>query len=106
MKQWEVRLPVDTDLSNAEGIIGTCCMTLAFVQKLKGTQKTHPGSIHWHVGRPRERGVLEITLWPQARRLWLAVHKGRDALWTRAAAPQLSKSIQRALRSSNAGGLE
>jgi hypothetical protein len=45
------------------------------------TLRTFPGSIHWHLRRPRTKGVLELTYWPSQRRLWFAVHSNRQAEW-------------------------
>lgn len=48
---------------------------------LRRTLKTYPGSVHWHLTKPGERGVLEVTWWPASRRLWLKVHPMREADW-------------------------
>jgi hypothetical protein len=37
--------------------------------------------MHWHYKRGRQRGTLEITLWPLGRRAWFAVHANRGAAW-------------------------
>jgi len=48
---------------------------------MKGTLRTYPGSQHWHLHKPGERGTLEVTLWSARKRLWLSVQAGRRANW-------------------------
>jgi hypothetical protein len=102
MEQWEIPLSPGIDPADAETVIEECCLSLGLIQGLKGTLKTCPGSVHWHLTRPQQRGVLEVTFWPQAHRLWLAAHKGRQAPWIRVAAPRLREAIQGALGSHRA----
>jgi hypothetical protein len=56
---------------------------------MKGTLASFPGCTHWHLKRNRERGVLEITLWPAQSRLWLSVQDGRKGAWIDAAVDKL-----------------
>jgi hypothetical protein len=43
--------------------------------------RSYPGATHWHIRRPGAKGTLELTYWPQAYRLWFAVHANRSAEW-------------------------
>ncbi|HEU5314907.1 MAG TPA: hypothetical protein VFX49_02270 [Chloroflexota bacterium] len=79
-----------------EGCFAACDLRVA----LKGTARAHPGSIHWHLKRGRERGTLEVTLWPSQRRLWLSVHDNRGAPWIDEMLPDLKE----ALAALNGGG--
>ena len=44
---------------------------------LTTTLRSYPGSQHWHLRKPGQRGTLEITCWQKGRRAWLAVHTNR-----------------------------
>lgn len=48
---------------------------------LKTTLSTKKGSIHWHVKRGIEKGVLEITYWPKKNQLWVEIHDNRVTKW-------------------------
>ena len=56
---------------------------------LRGTLKSYPGCIHWHVKSGRERGTLELTFFPETGELTFKVAKNRDAPWILAARRQL-----------------
>lgn len=45
------------------------------------TLLTHPGSVHWHLRRPQQKGTLEVTWLPDKSRAWFAVHANRQAPW-------------------------
>jgi hypothetical protein len=36
--------------------------------RMRSTLHSYPGSLHWHVQKPGERGTLEVTLWPAGKR--------------------------------------
>jgi len=60
---------------------------------LRGTLRSYPGSIHWHLKRGRDAGTLEVTFWPRQRRLWLTIHEGRGAPWMDEAGARLQAAI-------------
>lgn len=43
--------------------------------------KSSPGSLHWHLRKPKISGTLEATWNPETGRLWLKVHRLRKAEW-------------------------
>jgi hypothetical protein len=43
--------------------------------------RSFPENIHWHLSRPKEKGVLEITWLKESKTVWLNVHPNRDADW-------------------------
>ena len=49
------------------------------ITTMKGTLKTYPGCTHWHCKLGREKGTLEITLWPAKRKAWFKVQSARCA---------------------------
>ena len=50
----------------------------------------YPGSTHWHIQRPGEKGTLEATWWPSEERLWLSVHANRRGDWQAAVIGEIS----------------
>ena len=57
---------------------------------LRGTLKSHPGCVHWHVKREREPGTLELTHFPRDGRSDLqSREKNRAAPWIPEARAQL-----------------
>jgi hypothetical protein len=61
---------------------------------LRISTRTYPGSIHWHfkkLGEPR--GMLELTYWPETKRLWAKVHRGRRAKWIAGSLAELAGEI-------------
>ena len=61
---------------------------------MRGTLRTYPGSRHWHLRKPGERGTLEVTLWPAGKRVWLSVQAGRRAEWIADILPQIKAWIE------------
>lgn len=43
-----------------------------------------PGARHWHFGWPGQKGTLELTWDPKARRMWFKVAAGRWGPWIEA----------------------
>jgi hypothetical protein len=86
------------DWTHPERLVAAVEATAAaegLVPTMKGTLAGYPGCIHWHWKRGAERGVLEVTLWPSGRRLWLSIHANRSGAWTGEAAERLRAALQR-----------
>jgi len=62
--------------------------------RMRGTLRTYPGSQHWHVYKPGERGTLEITLWPAGKRVWFSAQAGRRAMWIAEILPHIKAWIE------------
>jgi hypothetical protein len=62
--------------------------------RMKGTLRTYPGSQHWHLHKPGERGTLEVTLWPAGKRVWFSVQAGRRAERITNIIPQIKAWIE------------
>src|SRR6476469_9389360 len=60
---------------------------------MKGTLKTFPGCTHWHYKLGREPGTLELTLWPERKRLWIQIQAGRTAPWIDEMLPALQREL-------------
>jgi len=73
------------------------CAAEALQMTLKGTLAKYPGCVHWHFKRGFERGTLEITWWPSARRLWFSVQAGRTGVWVEESLNQIKAALERRL---------
>ena len=98
MRTEEVAVPQAADLAGAEGEIERCFGEAGLRVALKGTLATHKGCVHWHLKRGKERGTLEVTLWPARRRLWLSVHANRSGDWVEGALRHVADALPDALR--------
>lgn len=58
-----------------------------------GGLATYPGSRHWHLKRPGERGVLELTWDPVQEQAWLKVARNRQADWINESAKALVAAL-------------
>jgi hypothetical protein len=83
---------------NLEKTIEHLCQTAGLSITLKTTSAKFPGSIHWHLKKGRERGTLEVTLWPSQNKLWFSMQDGRSADWVMPAAHQLKAQLEESLR--------
>jgi hypothetical protein len=97
MLEIELELPPDTDLTHAELTVESVCAAEGLRPALKDTLKKYPGCIHWHYQQAGQRGTLEITLWPDKRRLWFKVAARRQADWIGEAIARLKPAIESGL---------
>ena len=65
---------------------------------LDGTQKSYPGSRHWHYQLGRQPGTLEVTWWPARRRLWLKVAAGRASTAIMDMLPRVQAALTEAMQ--------
>jgi len=54
--------------------------------------------IHWHYKREKQKGTLELTLFPAHRRLWAKVAEGRKAPWIDLELPPLRREVEKKLK--------
>ena len=74
---------------------------------LRTSLVSFPGSVHWHFRKHGERrGTLEMTFWPERRRLWVKIQAGRRAGWIRGAMEALATEMKRRMRARRRGGVE
>lgn len=81
MRTVELKLPAQAEAQKVQQVIEASCRAQGLAIVLRDTLKSYPGSTHWHVVKAGERGVLEITFWPQGKRLWLKIQDRRTAAW-------------------------
>jgi hypothetical protein len=90
----------EADLTTAEKLIEESCESRSLQIKLKGSISKHPGCVHYHYKKGKERGTLEITLWPKEHRIWFSIQSGRTADWIIESVKQLKEEIENKLASS------
>lgn len=98
MKEVEFTVPMNCDLGKADKLVEEICVRRGLQLAMKGTSASYPGSIHWHYKQPKQKGTLELTLFPLERRLWAKVQEGRKAPWIDEELPRLRRAIESALR--------
>ena len=81
MRTLELPLPPDINADLTEHIIQEVIAERGLNITLRDTLKAYSGSVHWHLKRGREPGILELTSWPKERRAWFSVQSRRDAPW-------------------------
>lgn len=64
-----------------------------------GSPKQYPGSQHGHLRWPKRGGTLEVTRWPQKRRLWVSLYRGREGSWAFREMAPFALALARALGS-------
>lgn len=97
MQEIVVSLPPEPDFKAIEQLIDQLCLAEGLVCRLKSSLKKYPGSVHWHFKREGQGGILEITLWPQAGRLWFILREGRRAAWVDEIIPALQRKLEKAV---------
>jgi hypothetical protein len=50
---------------------------------LKTTLSKMKGTTHYHLKLGTLKGLLELTYWPQKKRLWVEIHSNRQADWNK-----------------------
>ena len=101
MQVVEFKVPARCDLRKAERCIEAVCARHGLHAAMKASLAAFPGSIHWHYKNPKEKGTLELTLFPRDRRIWAQVHTGRAAPWIEAVLPKVRRDIERDLRANS-----
>jgi hypothetical protein len=97
MIETEFELPESCGLRNVERTVERLCRTHGLSMALKGSLSQYPGSIHWHFKKEKQKGTLELTLYPAKSRLWSKVQAGRKAPWIDETLPGLREEIESAL---------
>jgi hypothetical protein len=97
MLEIDVKVPTEIEWAQWEHAIEAACRAHGLRVTLKGTLAQYPGSVHWHLKQGRQSGTLELTLWPQARRLWFKVGAHRHGAWMELVIPQLKQQLERIL---------
>jgi len=94
----DVMIEPKVDFTQIEPVVEEVCRANQLQITLKTTLAGYPGSIHWHLKQGRKRGALELTVWPQQRRLWFKVQSGRTGVWIDEAIDRLKPQLEEALK--------
>jgi len=100
MREVEFKIPNSAQLSEADSTIEAICAAEGLQIGMKGTLASFPGSTHWHFKRPGERGTLELTVFPAARRIWASIQDGRRADWIESCLVNIKQSVEANLKES------
>jgi hypothetical protein len=92
--QTEFAMPEGCDFKRVEHTVERLCRARGLLLALKGSLSQYPGSIHWHFKKERQKGTLEITLYPTKSRLWSKVHAGRKAQWIDETLPDFKNELE------------
>lgn len=71
----------DLDAAKLAAAVSQVATELDLTPDAPTTLKTLPGSLHWHVRKRGENGVLEVTLLPDRKSGSVSVHDNRSAPW-------------------------
>jgi len=94
MTETEITLPAKTTGTQIIRAVERVAKEQALTQTLKGTLLKYPGCVHWHYKKDKETGTLEITWWPQQKRLWIKVALNRQNPWIEGVIPHLKQSLE------------
>jgi hypothetical protein len=61
------------------------------------TLKSIPGSIHWHVKKGKEKGLLEITYVSKQKQVWVDIHDNRRSDWNLRLIESFTEAIRKEL---------
>jgi hypothetical protein len=100
MREVEFQIPPSAKLTDVDSTIESTCIAEGLQIGMKGTLASFPGSTHWHFKRPKERGTLEITLFPRDGRIWAQVQDGRRADWIDLCLAKIQRTIEARLKES------
>lgn len=92
----EIELHIDPFLNEEQlaSLVEEAAARSGLQIRLKTTLRTYPGSQHWHLTMPGERGTLEITCWLTGKRVWFAVHANRRDEWIKEVLPGMKAWLE------------
>jgi len=94
MKKFDVRLPLSPVSEKVTASFEKAVMGESLSIKSRGTLKTIPNCIHWHIINNGRKGTLEATFDKNRNRLWLCYHNNRYANWIDDAIEKLRKTLE------------
>ncbi len=94
MKKFDIRLPLKPIPVKVAASFEKAVAQEFLNIKSRGTLKTIPGCIHWHITKSGEKGTLEATFDTKRLRLWLCYHDNRFADWINDAIVKVMKTLE------------
>jgi hypothetical protein len=95
MREVDIPIPSTTSTTAIKKAVIRGCSALSLKITVTTSLASYPGCTHWHIKKPGEKGVLELTTWPEKRPLWAKIHSGRTAPWIDEALRELGDLIYR-----------
>jgi hypothetical protein len=94
MQTINIAIPTDAADSVVVKTVEQAARAISLTTTLRTSTRSYPDSVHWHFKKQAEkRGTLELTYWPQKRKLWAKIQSGRTAEWISASLNQLKVEI-------------
>ena len=93
MTEYDFELPKHVDQDAIELYLDQLFHKDGLALTLKGTLRSYPGCIHWHLKQPGLSGTLEMTWWPAKKRLWAKVAAHRNAEWIAQAVEEIAAKL-------------
>ena len=81
MRTVDLAVPDDWTDEDVVRFVEDTALAAGLTISSRGTLRSYPGCVHWHLTRAGSTGTLEPTWWPAKRRLWLKVASNREAPW-------------------------
>jgi hypothetical protein len=94
MKKIDVTLPLNHASKKVAWSFEKAVIGQALTIKSRGTLKTIPACIHWHIINHGHKGTLEATFDKNKLRLWLCYHDNRYADWIDEAIDRIKNSFE------------
>lgn len=94
MKKFEINLPKNTITNKVAALFEKAVTKATLTIKSKGTLKSIPNSIHWHITNTGSKGTLEATFDTMRKRLWLSYHDNRFGDWIADAIVKIKKNLE------------
>lgn len=103
MREIEIPMPSNPDFPAIARTIEEALVSNGLQITLKTTLGKYPGSTHWHIKNGKDKGILEITLWPSQTRAWFSIQSGRKADWIQPKIARLQRLLKTRIVSPNRG---
>ena len=97
MVEVELQISDRADTDTLVRLVEQICTGNRLTCTLKGTLAKYPGSIHWHFKKDDQKGIVEITWWETAGRLWFKLAGNRRGDWIEDSIPVLKEQIEKLL---------
>lgn len=94
MKKFDIRLPLNPVSNKIVTKFEKAVFSHALLIKSRGTLKTIPGCVHWHIICKGNKGTLEATFDKNRLCLWLCYHDNRYADWIDVAVKKIRKTFE------------
>ena len=74
------------------GVVAQAAAELGLEAKALTLAK-YPGCTHWHLRKPGSKGTLEITWWPEKKKVWISLRENRMGDWIEEAVERMAAAF-------------